>query len=138
ARHSSYFKESFLNETSASIQESVSNGDPYIDLPSATVRVNSSFADGTSGVSILQFGGNTGLPRNSRTFASELQNQVSWISLDNKHRYKFGVDLRYNRYSQDNTNNRLGTFVYNSLEDLENGTPTSFTRRLQVNRRLGD
>jgi len=138
ARHSSYFKESFLNETSASIQESVSNGDPYIDLPSATVRVNSSFADGTSGVSSLQFSGNTGLPRNSRTFASELQNQVSWISLDNKHRYKFGVDLRYNRYSQDNTTNRLGTFVYNSLADFQNGVPASFTRRLQVNRRLGD
>ena len=93
ARHSSYFKESFLNETSGSIQESVSSGDPYIDLPSATVRVNSTFADGTAGVSNLQFGGNTGLPRNSRTFTSELQNQISWISLDNKHRYKFGVDL---------------------------------------------
>lgn len=137
-RHSSYFWDNFLNETSASIQSSVSTGDPYIDLPSATVRVNSNFPDGTAGVSNLLFGGNTGLPRNSNTLSSELQNQLSWISLDNKHRYKFGLDFRYNRYSQDNTTNRYGTFVYNSLSDLENGIPASFTRRLQVNRRLGD
>jgi Carboxypeptidase regulatory-like domain len=137
-RHTTYFWDNFLNETSASVQESVSSGDPYIELPSASVRVNSSFADGTAGVSNLQFGGNTGLPRNSNTLTSELRNQLSWISLDNQHRYKFGLDLRYNRYSQDNTTNRYGTFVYNSLSDFENGIPASFTRRLQVNRRLGD
>ena len=82
------------------------------------MRVNSTFDDGTAGVSNLQFGGNTGLPRNSNTLTSELQNQLSWISLDNKHRYKFGVDFRFNRYSQDNTTNRYGTFVYNSLSDF--------------------
>lgn len=138
ARHSSYFWDNFLNETSASIQESISSGDPYIDLPSATVRVNSTFADGSAGVSNLQFGGNTGLPRNSRTFGTQVQNQLSWISLDNKHRFKLGLDFRYNRYSQDNTSNRYGSFVYNSLSDFQNGIPASFTRRLQVNRRLGD
>jgi hypothetical protein len=139
ARHSAYFHDSFLDETSGSIQQSIQTGDPYATLPSATVRVNSTYADGTApSVASLQFGGNSGLPRNSRTTTGELQNQISWISLDNKHRYKFGVDLRYNRYAQDNTGNRLGTFVYNSLEDFENGVPASFSRRLQVNRRLGD
>jgi len=137
-RHTMYFKDNFLNETSGSIQQSVSSGDPYIELPSATVLVNSTFPDGSAGVSNLQFGGNSGLPRNSNTLNGELQNQISWISLDNKHRYKFGVDFRYNRYSQDNTSNRFGTFVYNSLGDFANGIPASYTRRLQVNRRLGD
>jgi hypothetical protein len=138
ARHSSYFWDNFLDETSGSFSSSVTSGDPYVQLPSATVRVNSDFADGTAGVSSLLFGGNTGLPRNSNTLTGEVQNQVSWISLDNKHRYKFGIDLSYNRYSQDNTTNRYGTFLYNSLADFQNGTPASFTRRLQVNRRLGD
>lgn len=137
-RHTTYFWDNFLNETSGSVQSSVTSGDPYIELPSATVRVNSNFADGTAGVSNLLFGGSTALPRNSNTLSSELQNQLSWISLDNKHRYKFGLDLRYNRYSQDNTTNRYGTFVYNSLSDFQNAIPASFTRRLQVNRRLGD
>ena len=138
AKHSAYFFDNFLNATSVAIQDNVTSGDPYIELPSATVRVNSVFPDGNAGVSSLLFGGNTGLPRNSNTLSSELQNELSWISLDNKHRYKFGVDLRYNRYSQDNTTNRYGTFLYNSLSDLENGIPASFSRRLQVNRRLGD
>jgi hypothetical protein len=138
AKHSSYFFDNFLNATSFAVQSSVSEGDQYIELPSATVRVNSAFPDGTAGVANLQFGGNTGLPRNSNTFTSELQNELSWISLDNKHRYKLGLDFRYNRYSQDNTTNRYGTFVYNSLSDFESGIPASFSRRLQVNRRLGD
>jgi carboxypeptidase family protein len=138
ARHSAYFFDNFLDQTSAAIQSSVSSGDPYIELPSATVRVNSLFPDGNAGVSNLVFGGNTGLPRNSNTFTGELQNELSWISLDNKHRFKFGQDFRYNRYSQDNTTNRFGTYLYNSLDDFQNGVPASFTRRLQVNRRLGD
>ena len=138
ARHSSYFHDSFLDETSASFQDNIATGDPYVQLPSATVRVNSQFPDGTAGVSSLLFGGNTGLPRNSSTVTGELQNQLSWISLDNKHRYKFGIDLQYHRYAQDNTTNRFGTFVYNSLADFQNGAPASFSRRLQVNRRLGD
>lgn len=138
ARHSAYFFDNFLDQTSGSFQLSKSEGDPYIELPSATVRVNSTFADGTAGVSNLQFGGNTGLPRNSVATSGELRNELSWISLDNRHRFKFGQDLRYNRYSQDNTTNRYGTFFYNSLQDLANETPASFSRRLFVNRRVGD
>jgi hypothetical protein len=138
-RHSSYFWDNFLDETSASFQDNITSGDPYVELPSASVRVNSTFADGTPGVPTgLQFGGSTQLPRNSSTVTGELQNQLSWISLDNKHRYKFGLDFQYHRYSQDNTTNRFGTYLYNSLSDFENGIPAQFTRRLQVNRRLGD
>jgi hypothetical protein len=137
-KRSAYFLDNFLDQTSASIQSSVSQGDPYIELPSATVRVNSDFADGSAGVSSLVFGGNTGLPRQSNTLSGEVQNELSWISLDNKHRFKFGQDLRYNRYSQNNTANQLGSYLYNSLSDFENDLPASYTRRLQVNRRLGD
>jgi carboxypeptidase family protein len=138
ARHSSYFRDSFLDETSASFQDNVSKGTPYLSLPSASVRVTSLFPDGGSGVSNLQFGGNTGLPSSSNTVTGEFQNQLSWISLDNKHHYKFGIDAQYHRYSQSNTNNQLGTYTYNSLSDFESGIPASFSRRLQVNRRLGD
>ena len=109
----------------------MSQGNPYIELPSATVRVNSTFPDGTAGISNLQFGGNTRLPRNSNTLNAELQNEFSWISLDNKHRYKFGLDFRYNRYSQDNTTNRYGTPRYNSIQDFEDGVPASFSRRFR-------
>lgn len=129
-RHSSYFWDNFLDETSASFQDNISTGDPYVELPSATVRVNSLFDDGTAGVSNLQFGGSTSLPRNSSTVTSEFQNQLSWISLNNEHRFKFGVDFQYHRYSQDNTTNRFGTFTYNSLSDFQNNIPaTTFIPR---------
>lgn len=138
-RNSSYFLDNFLDQASLGVQSSISAGDPYIDFPSAQVRVNSTFADGSLGTPTnLLFGGNTSLPRNSNTFTGEFQNELSWISLDNKHHFKFGQDFKYNRYSQDNTTNRYGTYLYNSLADFENDLPASFSRRLQVNRRLGD
>ena len=137
ARHSAYFLDNFLDQTSGSFQQNVSSGDPYILLPSASVRVNSEFGD-TASLANLAFGGNTSLPRYSVTSNAELQNELSWISLDNRHRYKFGVDFRYNMYSQSNTANQFGTYSYNSLQDLENNTPASFSRRLQTNERIGD
>jgi hypothetical protein len=139
ARHSAYFWDNFLDQTSASVQQSISSGDPYANLPSALVRIAPPVGNGTSaGITSLSFGGNASLPRNSITTNGEVQNELSWISVDNRHRYKFGLDFRYNRYSQDNTSNRLGTYTYNSLQDLQDSLPASFSRRLQVNRRLGD
>jgi hypothetical protein len=138
ARHSSYFKESFLNETSASIQESISNGDPYIDLPSATVRVNSSFADGTSGVSSLQFGGNTGLPRNSRTFAE----RVAESGLLDQSRQQASLQVRRRPEIQSILTGQHDESARNIRLQLARRFPErcsrKFTRRLQVNRRLGD
>jgi Carboxypeptidase regulatory-like domain len=138
ARHSSYFGNGFLDETNASFQLSETNGDPYLVLPDARVRVNSDFPDGTAGVSTLQFGGNSSLPRSSTTRGAQLSNQISWISLNNKHRFKLVTDARYNSFAQDNTTNRLGTFTYNSLSDFENGVAASFSRRLLPRRREGD
>ena len=107
-RHSSYFWDNFLDETSVSFQDNITVGR---SVRRASVGDRSRELDvrrrnGRRSTS-LQFGGNTGLPRNSSTVTSELQNQLSWISLDNKHRYKFGLDFQYHRYSQDNTTNRL-------------------------------
>jgi len=138
ARHSSYFASGFLDETNVSFAKSVSTSEPYVVLPDGRVRVTSVFDDGTSGVSTLSIGGNSGLPRWQNSFNTQLSNQISWISLDNKHRFKFATDARYNTYAQDNTTNRLGTFTYNSLSDFESGVPASFTRRLQPRRRQGD
>jgi hypothetical protein len=138
ARHSSYFKDTFLDETSVAIQSSVRRGDPYLTLPTARVRVNSTFDDGTAGVSNLSFGGNPQLPSDQDSQSAQIANTISWISLDNKHRFKLAMDARYNRFFQSNTQNSLGTYVYNSIEDFQNNQPASFTRRLGTNRRIGD
>ena len=147
ARHSSYFGSGFLDETNASAQNQRSFGDGYVTMPSGTVRATSTF-DSTQvtcaasgcvpATTNLTFGGNTRYPSYSNTFASELQNTISWISLDNQHRFKFMVDGQYHDYAQDNTTNRYGTYTYNSIAALDSNTPASFTRRLNVNRRIGD
>ena len=57
--------------------------------PAARVRVNSTFADGASGVQTLAFGGNQATEhRASRRPSCRRSNQLSWFSDDNKHRLK--------------------------------------------------
>jgi hypothetical protein len=94
------------------------------------VLVNSAFEDGTSGVRTLGFGGSSNLSTSSSGLTTELQNQLSWFSRNNKHRLKLSTELQYDDYSQDQTTNLLGTFGYNSLADLAANRPAFFTRSL--------
>jgi hypothetical protein len=132
-----YFGFGILNKTSASFQTRKSSGSGYLDLPDAVVRINSEFPDGSSNLSSVQFGGNSSLPRGTTNQSWELQNESSWFTKNNKHRYKFTVDAGVSRYDQDQTFNRLGTFTYNSIADFEAGVPASFSRRLSPRERNG-
>ena len=137
-RHSGYFTlrgVGVLTETSIGANASDAKGNPYLDLPAGRVRVNSAFPDGTSGVQVLSFGGNQFLNTTQRTSSLMATNTLSWFSANNKHRLKFGTELRREGSSQDQTVNRLGTFTYNSLGDLQNGVPVSFTRTLSPRER---
>jgi hypothetical protein len=138
ARHSSYFKESFLDETSTALQLSQSKADPYLLVPDANIRVTSTFPDGTTGsVQTLVVGGNPGYPTDSRTLTWQTNNSISWISINNKHRLQATQNLRLSQTQTDNSRNRLGTYTYNSLADFENGVPASFTRLLEPRVRTG-
>jgi hypothetical protein len=121
-----------LSETNAGISFSHDFGSPYLALPGGRVRVNSLFADGGSGVQNLTFGGNQGLGSSSRSFGASFQNDLSWFDEANKHRLKFSTILDYNTSTQFQSQNLLGTFFFNSLEDLEAGRPASFTRTLST------
>jgi hypothetical protein len=136
ARHTNFFGY-FLSETSLGISGSTSERSPYLNLPAGSVRVNSDFADGTSGVRSLGFGGSPLASTNNRNLTVAFNNALSWFSLDNKHRFKLTTELRQNSYSQDQTMNRLGTFTYNSLADLAANTPASYTRSLSPRTRDG-
>ena len=138
ARHSGYFTlrgVGILTESSAGANASNAQGDPYLNLPAGRVRVNSDFADGTSGVQLLSFGGNQLLNTTQSTTSLMANNTLSWFSGNNKHRLKFGTEVRREASSQDQTVNRLGTFTYNSLSDLQAGVPLSFTRTLSPRER---
>jgi hypothetical protein len=106
-----------------------------MDLPGGRVRVNSNFADGTNGVQSLSFGGNQFLGTSQRSNSLSAMNTLSWFSANNKHRLKLGTEVRRDGSSQDQTVNRLGTFAYNSLGDLQAGIPISFTRTLSPRER---
>lgn len=128
-RHTNFYG-IFLSETSLGVNLGRNDADPYLMLPAGSVLVNSTFADGTTGVSAIAFGGSPTLNTASSTNNVSLVNQLSWFSLDSRHRLKSTLEIRRDAYSQDQTFNALGTFRYNSLADLEAGTPASFTRAL--------
>ena len=124
-----------LTETSVGLNASHNDGSPYVELPGGRVRVNSSFADGTTGVQTLAFGGNQFLGLSQAASSLSGMNQLSWFSANNKHRLKLTSELRHDGNTQDQTVNRLGTFSYNSLADLQAGLPLSYTRSLVPRRR---
>jgi len=135
--HSTYFGVGILSETQASISTSANHGDPFTALPSASVLVGSTFADGSSVVRNIGFGGNPFLGVRQSTTTAGLMNQLSWFSTNNKHRIKLTSELRNDAYSQDQTTNALGTFTFNSLAGLDANQPASFTRQLSRSVRSG-
>ncbi len=124
-----------LSESSLGFNVARNYGEPYLDLPSGRVRVNSVLENGASGVQSLGFGGNQGLFNESRTVSGTVQNTLSWFDDANKHRVKLTTELQYNGSQQNLANNLLGTFAFNSLEDFEAGRPASFTRQLTSRQR---
>ena len=124
-----------LSETNAGFNYSTSGGRPYLDLPGGRVRVNSELNGGASGVQNLSFGGAQGLNSRSASLGSTISNTISWFDNANKHRIKLNSEIRYNASEQQSSYNLLGTFVFNSIEDLEAGRPSLFSRQLNSPRR---
>ena len=129
-RHSSYIKNSILSETTVSYSDSRTYSVPFLDLSGGTVRVNSTFSDGTTGVQNLSFGGGQGQRGNQTTNSVGFLNQMSWFSTTNKHRLKLTSELRRDGAAQQQANNLFGTFSYNSLADLQSGKASFFSRQL--------
>ena len=127
--HTAYVK-TILSESSVGVSGNRQYGSPYANLPSASVLVNSTFPDGTSSVDQVSFGGNPFIGTSGRTLGVNASNQLSWFSKNNKHRIKFTTELRQEAYERDQTTNALGTFTFNSLADLAENRPASFTRAL--------
>ncbi|MEP6619643.1 MAG: TonB-dependent receptor [bacterium] len=129
-RHTAYINNLFLSETTVGVNGSRNYGTPYTLLPNGSVLVNSTFADGTSGVRNLSFGGNSSLSTKASNVSFSGINQVSWFSKDNKHRLKLATELNQYQYEQDQTSNALGTFFFNSLSDLQANVPAYYSRQL--------
>jgi hypothetical protein len=128
-RHSAYLH-GILTETSAAVSLSRNEQTPYLDLPMGRVRVNSTFEDGTNGLTTLAFGGNPFFNSTQRTTSAEVLNQLSWFSRNSRHRLKLTTELRTDAFDNDAAQNLRGTYLYNSLADLEANRPALYSREL--------
>jgi hypothetical protein len=134
---SSNFGGRFLNELRAYVSTDQSHSNGFTTLPAARVQVGSVLADSSRSFSTLAFGGNSGLPTHRTTDDLELSNELSFIPGMGSHRLKLGTTFSGSRFRQDVTSNRAGTFLFNSLTDLEAGRPSQFTRTLAPRLREG-
>ena len=140
-RHSAYFESGllsgFLTETNITASSSRNSGNPYYDMPSGSVRINSVLPDGTAGLRTVSFGGSPFLDNSQDNSSIGYLNTLSWFSKNNKHRLKFTSELRRDAFNQDQTTNQLGSFSYLSLGDLEAGRAASYSRQLSPRVRSG-
>lgn len=138
AQHSVYFGRSSLNETRSSLSFTSTRATPYAAVPGGRVLVASSpLAGAPGGTAWLQFGGNAALESSARAWTWEASNELVGYPPGRPHRLKLAVQSRLDGYSQTVGSDRLGTFTFNSLGDLEANRPAAFTRILAAPERTG-
>jgi hypothetical protein len=123
----------YLNETTSSISFSESRGTPYLELPGGNVLIASALPDGTDALGALSFGGNSALATDTRRWNWEVVNQTNFL-INGLETMPFRIYLQslFSGFSQSLAANRLGTFTYPSLSAITNGSPSSFSRSLNV------
>jgi hypothetical protein len=127
----------FLNELRGTYSRNLNSANPYLVDPEGRVTVTSSFSDTTVAVTQLDFGGNSGLPTDGANGQFEASDEFSWMSEDASHRFKLGALVNLTSFSSMNAFNSDGTFLFNSLSDLETNQPAMFTRSLMPTSRTG-
>jgi len=130
--HSFYFGRGYLSETKSGFTYSRQRSTPYFALPEGRVRVTSADPAGEGGIASFAFGGNGSLESGHRFWTWESTSEVQAYTRASRHKAKLFADLRLDGDWQSPAGNRLGTFTFNSLADLEAARPASFTRVLQA------
>ena len=134
--HMNYFWFGVLSKTTIGFGAQSNTTNPFQDLPEGIVRVTSALADGGTAVRSLSFGGNA-LRSSSANQTLQVSNQMSWFSLDNTHTLKLTSSVARDAFSSDVGQRLSGSFTFNSLADLETGTPASFMRTLSTSGQSG-
>lgn len=126
----STFHGSFLNEFAGGVTTQRSGNAPYLALPGGSVLISSQSADNRIGLSSLQFGGGASGTSRSTSTVWQLSNKTSWLSDNSKHRVLLSEALTLTHNFTGAVQGQFGTFSYQTLQDLENNTPTSYSRML--------
>src|SRR5688500_478336 len=125
----------FINEFRGYGSWEQQRSDPTIRAPAGVVTVTSTLDD-RSQITTLHFGGNQMLPRVSRATLQEASNELSFLTEDGAHRWKVGVMVNRERAEITGISDRYGTYLYNSVANLETNTPAKFARTLPGTGRL--
>jgi hypothetical protein len=132
----SRFDSGLINELRVSVSTNSSETDPYAEGPAGRVRVFSPLDDGGLGVANLTFGASSAIPSWSRGTSLDIANESSLLLGGGRHRVKFGGQLSRTTTERSAGSNLSGTFVFDSLDDLETGRPSLFTRTLAAEDRI--
>ncbi|HEV8355175.1 MAG TPA: carboxypeptidase regulatory-like domain-containing protein, partial [Gemmatimonadales bacterium] len=128
---SSRFGNKVLNELRTYLSGTSQSGAAFNELPQGRVQVVSALEDGSQTVTNLGFGGSSGLSQRRAGTSLEVSEELSFLPGSGSHRLKAGVLYNRSSSSQVVASNLTGTFTFNSLADLEAGSPASFTRTLR-------
>jgi hypothetical protein len=134
--HMNYFWFGVLSKTTIGFGAQSNTTNPFQQLPEGIVHVTSALADGGTAVRSLSFGGNA-LRSSSANQTLQVSNQMSWFSLDNQHTLKLTSSVARDAFTSDVGQRLSGSFIFNSLADLEADTPASFTRTLSTTKQSG-
>ena len=128
-----------LNETRAAASRTSASTTPYAQLPGATVLVRSPAGDGGAEVDVssLSIAGAPNLASEEHRWTLEGANETIWNARGRRHRFKALLSGRMDGLDLESNANALGTFTYNSIEDLAAGRPSSFSRMLEQPARTG-
>ena len=124
-----------IDELKTSFSSSSSNSGPFVSLPHGDVRVGAEYADGHSGITSLNFGGGTAGSRSNGTRSWETSNELSWMSASGSNQLKLGQSVTWQWATSFDATNQLGTFTYQSLDDLAANRPASYARTLSSSTR---
>lgn len=129
---SSRFGTNWTNALAFSFNESWNESLPFLELPEGRVRVTSEFRDATRGTQTLVFGGNRSMPSEGYRKGMQLSNDLSFLLPigSQVHRLKVGGMLQGTRNVNRSADNIFGSFLYNSIQDLENNRPVRYERTL--------
>ncbi|TVP77017.1 MAG: hypothetical protein EA352_04530 [Gemmatimonadales bacterium] len=128
----SRFLTSWTHRLTASVNRTENESVPFSEIPQGRVRVTSQWEDGTRDARTLTFGGNRGMPAESRSTSLQLSNELSFLRPVGSqiHRFKVGGSLDRQESTSRSTNNLFGSFSYASLADFEENRPDRFERAL--------
>jgi hypothetical protein len=123
------FRSSFRAYASMETNDS----DPAVIAPRGLVTLSSSAADSLLGVSVLRFGGDGSRFSRTKTSSIEVSDNLT-RNWHRRHRATLSMLFHHDAISATPFGDRYGTFTFESLQDLQNGTPSSFTRTLPGDR----